>query len=86
MQRNIYIQHGQYNGRYGAGAIVFARRDEKPDVHKGEYYTIDEIIEDPPGGCPVSLRIILQGCQSNYSRKTFEVTEECRKRMSLVSR
>jgi hypothetical protein len=33
------------------------------------------------GACAKHLRVVLAGCEGDYSRKTFRVNDECIKRM-----
>jgi len=63
------------------GTIVFAKRNEDPEVRKDNYYTIEGIVESEMGACAKHLRVVLAGCEGDYSRKTFRVNDECIKRM-----
>jgi len=79
--RGIYLE-GRYHGIYYNGAVIQAKRDEGPEVKKGEFYTVAGIVESEIGSCAKNLAIQLEGTHGIYSKKTFRVNEECMKRMS----
>ncbi len=79
----IYLKGEYYHGLYGAGTIVYARRDDELAVVKGEYYTIKEIIVTELGSCARNQGIVLEEVEGVYFKNTFRVDEECHRRQMI---
>lgn len=82
--KDIYLE-GEYYGIYGSGAVIFAKRNTLPELEKGNYYTIKEVLDNGCGACVRNRGIILEEINGIYSKKDFKVNEECHRRMELKS-
>lgn len=71
---------GACHGLYGPGTVVYARRSDGAVV-KGEFYTIESVMNDN-GSCGKTLELALREVEGSYSRNTFRVNEECLSRMA----
>ena len=78
MGEKIYLK-GERFGIYGSGTVIRAVRDDG-EVKKGEYYTIDEVVQTEMGSCARNLEIVLREVNGTYTKKTFRVTQECLRR------
>ena len=78
--RKIYLR-GECCGIYGAGMIVYARRNDEPGVIKGNYYTIEDVVVTELGACARNQGIVLEGVDGVYYKNTFKVNQECLQRM-----
>ena len=79
MVLKVYLR-GEMHGLYGPGDVVLARRSEEPLVENGNFYTIKEVQDGEFDACSRPHLLVLEEVEGIYSRRTFKVNGECRRR------
>ena len=78
----IYLRGRPLHGLFGAETKVLARRDKKPKLKKGNYYTIKDVVRTYPlrPNCK-NLEIELYEIPGRYPGNAFFVDRKCFKEM-----